>query len=143
MPIDSARDFTALIKEHQCHVQEVIIEKRNIIIESLGYIDELGNAMPSLYAWFHSETTPEDGPADWDYVINQLVGISHLHVRVEKSTATVLMIKGDLEAIMTPLGDGTEEIEAMLDIIDLVMEQNDGLRDDLTTIVSNLRAVCA
>lgn len=132
----------ALVHEYQFHIQEAIIDKRNIIIESLGYIDNLGDAMPSLYEWFHSETTQEDAPANWDHVINQLVGISNLYVRLEKSTATILRIKDDLEAVMSPLRDAPEEIMAILHIINLVMEQNDGLRNDLTAVVSNVRAVC-
>ncbi|KAJ5522784.1 hypothetical protein N7513_013357 [Penicillium frequentans] len=142
-PSESRQDFTAIVEEHQCHVQEAIIDKRNIIIESLGYIDGLADAMPSLYEWFHSESTQEDAPANWDHVINQLVGISNLYVRLEKSTATMLRIKDDLEAVMSPLMDAPEEIKAILHIISLVMEQNDGLRNDLTAIVSNVRAVCA
>lgn len=99
--------------------------------------------MPSLYEWFHSESTQEDAPANWDHVINQLVGISNLHARLEKCTARMLRIKDELEAVMSPLRDAPEEVKAMLHIISLVMEQNDGLRNDLTAIVSNVRAVCA
>ncbi|KAJ5994525.1 hypothetical protein N7451_010249 [Penicillium sp. IBT 35674x] len=141
-PREWTQDFTAIV-EHQCLVQQALIDKRNIIIESLGYIDALADAIPSLYEWFHSESTQEDAPANWDHVINQLVGLSNLFVRLEKSTATILRIKDELEAVMSAVKDAPEEIKAKLHIISLVMEQNDGLKNDLTKIVSNLRAICA
>ncbi|KAJ5784329.1 uncharacterized protein N7503_009541 [Penicillium pulvis] len=142
-PSESTQDFITIVEEHQCHVQEAIIDKRNIIIESLGYIDGLADAMLSLYEWFHPESTQGDVPANWEYVLYQLVGIFKLYVRLETSTAMMLRIKDELEAVMSPFRDAPEEIKAMLHIVSLVMEQNDGLRNDLTAVVSNVRAVCA